>query len=38
MDEILSAGDKKKDNFYTILGCDPSSSVSNVVNKRDLFF
>lgn len=28
MDEILSSEDKKANNFYTILGCDPSSSVS----------
>lgn len=29
MDEILSPEDKKANNFYTILGCDPSSSVSD---------
>ncbi|KAG7172528.1 J domain-containing protein-like [Homarus americanus] len=27
MDEILSSSDKKTDNYYIILGCDPSSSL-----------
>ncbi|XP_071516953.1 J domain-containing protein isoform X2 [Panulirus ornatus] len=30
MDEVLNAGDKHKDNFYTVLGCDPSSSVEQI--------
>ncbi|XP_050691521.1 J domain-containing protein-like [Eriocheir sinensis] len=30
MDEILSPEDKKANNFYTILGCDPSSSVEQI--------
>lgn len=30
MDDILSSEDKKKNNFYTLLGCDPSSSVEQI--------
>ncbi|XP_045115381.1 J domain-containing protein-like [Portunus trituberculatus] len=30
MDEILSSEDKKKHNFYILLGCDPSSSVEQI--------
>ncbi|KAK8740502.1 hypothetical protein OTU49_002943 [Cherax quadricarinatus] len=30
MDEILSSCDKKTENFYTIIGCDPSSSLEQI--------